>query len=123
MQITSVHHIHFQFPAKFKEELRFFYGTVLGAQELPVSQKRQLLQFSLGEQLLCFTPEANAIQRSAGQHVAFNIQGMAYLKERLRQFGLHFIESAPAQQAQQLYVKDPAGNQLEFLEGHLDSLH
>lgn len=123
MNITSVHHIHFQFPARCKEELRFFYGTVLGAQELSAPEKRQLLRFEMGEQLLCFTPEAGTPSRGAAQHVAFNIQGIESLKQRLQDFGLDFIESHPARQEKHVYVKDPAGNQLEFLEGYFASQH
>lgn len=116
MIITSVHHIHFQFPAHSKEAIRFFYSTVLGAHELHSPEKKQLLQFEMGAQRLCFTPEAGAASRKPAQHVAFNVQGIGDLKQRLHAFDLAFIESHPAQQAQQVYVKDPAGNQLEFLE-------
>ena len=41
---------------------------------------------------------------------------MGDLKNRLLAFDLVFIENHPAMAAQQVYIKDPAGNQLEFLE-------
>ena len=121
MRITSVHHIQLQFPAQSTEDLRFFYSTVLGAQELPVPHQRQLLQFAVGEQLLCFSPAASPAPRSACQHVAFNVQGIDDLKNRFQAFGWHIIATQPSStglQAQQVYVKDPAGHQLEFLESH-----
>lgn len=121
MRITSVHHIQLQFSAQYTEDLRFFYGTVLGAQELPVPHQRQLLQFAVGEQLLCFTPAAGPTPRNASQHVALNVQGIDDLKNRFQAFGWHFIATQPSStglQAQQVYVKDPAGHQLEFLESH-----
>ncbi|WP_291591496.1 VOC family protein [Comamonas sp. UBA7528] len=116
MIITSINHIHFQFPAHSKEAIRFFYATVLGAHELQSSDKKQLLQFEMGDQRLCFTPEAGGTGRKPSQHVAFNVQGIGDLKQRLHAFDLAFIESHPDQPAQQIYIKDPAGNQLEFLE-------
>lgn len=116
MIITSVHHIHFQFPPQSKEAIRFFYSTVLGAHELPSPERKQWLQFEMGAQRLCFTPESGTAGRTPAQHVAFNVQGIGDLKQRLHAFDLAFIESHPDQPAQQVYVKDPAGNQLEFLE-------
>ena len=116
MIIISVNHIHFQFPPQSKEAIRFFYATVLGAHELHSPETRQLLQFEMGEQRLCFTPETGPTVPKPSQHVAFNVQGIGDLKQRLHAFDLAFIESHPDQPAQQIYIKDPAGNQLEFLE-------
>ncbi|MFD2754552.1 VOC family protein [Comamonas terrae] len=117
MNITSVHHIHFNFHPRSREEIRFFYATVLGAHERHAPEKKQLLQFEMGHQLLCFTPDAGPHGRGPTQHVAFNIEGIGDLRNRLAAFDLSFIESHPeAAQAQQIYIKDPAGNQLEFLE-------
>jgi hypothetical protein len=60
MIITSVNHIHFQFPAHSKEAIRFFYATVLGAHELHSPEtKWAFSQFEMGEQRLCFTPETS----------------------------------------------------------------
>ncbi|MBV8250049.1 MAG: hypothetical protein JO200_16585 [Comamonas sp.] len=117
MNIKSVNHIHFNFHPQSREEIRFFYATVLGAHELRAPEKKQLLQFEMGNQLLCFTPDAGAQGRSRTQHVAFNVEGIGDLRNRLSAFDLCFIESHPeAVEAQQIYIKDPAGNQLEFLE-------
>lgn len=118
MIITSIHHIHFEFPSHSREDVRFFYGTVLNAHELPVPEKKQFLQFAIGQQLLCFTPETRASCRKPAQHVAFNIQGIALLKQRLKNFDLDFIESHPEKPERHIYIKDPAGNQLAFLENH-----
>jgi catechol-2,3-dioxygenase len=116
MIITSVNHIRFQFPRRSKEAIRFFYSTVLGAHELHSPEKKQWMQFEMGAQRLCFTPETGTAGRTPTQHVAFNVQGISDLKQRLHAFNLDFIESPPDKPAQQVYVKDPAGNQLEFLE-------
>lgn len=116
MHILSIDHIHFNFAPQYREQIRFFYVTVLGARELPVPENRHVLQFLLGSQRLYFTPQALRQSPSAAQHVAFNVQGMGDLKNRLLAFDLVFIENHPAMAAQQVYIKDPAGNQLEFLE-------
>lgn len=116
MHITTIHHVHFHFPPQSREALRFFYATVLGAQERHSTDRQQLLQFELGQQLLCFSPHSQAPQHGAAQHVAFNVQGIDDLKQRLLAFDQIFIENHSALQTQQVYVKDPAGNQLEFLQ-------
>ena len=56
----------------------------------------------------------DGLRRPASIHHRANHH--AALKQRLHAFDLAFIESHPDQPAQQVYVKDPAGNQLEFLE-------
>ena len=116
MNITSIDHIHFNFAPQQREPIRFFYATVLGAQELEVPGRRQVLQFRLGQQTLCFTPQTGAAGHAPAQHVAFRVEGMGDLKHRFTAFDLDFIENHPAMAAQQVYIKDPAGNQLEFLE-------
>ncbi|WP_370678701.1 VOC family protein [Comamonas sp. GB3 AK4-5] len=116
MNITTIHHVHFHFPPQSREEVRFFYATVLGAQERHSPERKQLLQFELGQQLLCFTPHSQAPRHGAAQHVAFNVQDIDDLKHRLHAFDQVFIANHSALQTQQVYVKDPAGNQLEFLE-------
>ena len=116
MNITSIDHIHFNFAPQQREQIRFFYGTVLGAQELEVPGHRQVLKFLLGQQALCFTPQIGAAVQAPSQHVAFKVEGMGDLKHRFSAFDLAFIENHPAMAAQQVYIKDPAGHQLEFLE-------
>lgn len=116
MNITSIHHVHFHFPPQSREDIRFFYTKVLGAQEKHSSRRKQLLQFELGPQLLCFTPALQGRPHGTAQHVAFNVQGIGDLKHRLHAFDQAFIENHSTAPTQQVYVKDPAGNQLEFLE-------
>jgi catechol-2,3-dioxygenase len=118
MNITSIHHVHFHFLPQFREEVRFFYATVLGAQERHSPERKQLLQFELGQQLLCFTPHRQAPQHGAAQHVAFNVQDLGELRQRLQRFDQVFIDNHVTAKTPQVYVKDPAGNQLEFLEYH-----
>jgi hypothetical protein len=69
----------------------------------------------MGEQRLCFTPRLGpraASHRSMWRSTC-KASAICY---SLHAFDLAFIESHPDQPAQQIYVKDPAGNQLEFLK-------
>jgi catechol-2,3-dioxygenase len=115
MIITSVNHIHFQFPAHSKEAIRFFYATVLGPMSWSPPTPSNCCSSRWASSACASRRRLGATGRKPSQHVAFNVQGISDLKQRLHAFDLAFIESHPDQPAQQIYVKDPAGNQLEFL--------
>ena len=117
MHVTSIEYVNFYFPAALRDEMQFFYSHVLQAQACPTLPSN-LLQFHLGTQRIQLTPvpKESGLAPTVRQHVAFNVQGMDRLKQQLTTWDVPFVESHPLAHQQQVLVRDPAGNQLEFLD-------
>mgnify|MGYP003767880579 CR=1 FL=1 len=116
MHIDSINHIQLNFQSAIKEEIRFFYKDILGFSESNAESKKNMLLFKIGAQHLSFSPVNERLGTSLAQHLAFNVSDLQELKKKFEALDLSFIESYHTAHAKNLYIKDPAGNQLEFLE-------
>lgn len=115
MGIHAIHHAQLAFPAASHAEVRHFYGALVGLTELKIPQS-QTLRFIAGSQRLDLVPHEDAQRPQAGAHLAFEVQGLPQLRQRLLQAGIALDEKRPLPGHVRFYVQDPAGNQLEFLE-------
>ena len=74
------------------------------------------LRFVAGTQRIDLVPTEHWQPAPAVSHLAFEVQDLPALRHRLLQAELPLVEARALPGYLRFYVKDPAGNQLEFLE-------
>jgi len=113
--IQRVHHVQLAFPAGSEGQIRNFYHQLLGLPELRQPPSRTL-RFAAGAQQIELVPTDSNAPASVAAHLAFEVDNLPELRSRLLQAQLQLVENRALPGYLRFYVKDPAGNQLEFLE-------
>nr|WP_275422368.1 VOC family protein [Paenibacillus mucilaginosus] len=118
----GIDHIQLAAPEGCEEEARGFYAELLGWQEIP---KPEPLKKRGGVWFQCGTHQVHiGVQQdfrpALKAHPAFAVRGLEELRARLVQIGIHVIddEIRAEEGISRIYVRDPFGNRLEFLERH-----
>jgi catechol 2,3-dioxygenase-like lactoylglutathione lyase family enzyme len=115
MSIHSINHVQLAFPSGQEAGVRRFYGGLVGLTELR-QQGGKTLRFVAGPQRIDLVPTENWLPAPATSHVAFEVKDLPALRSRLLEAQVELEESRPLPGHRRIYVNDPAGNQLEFLE-------
>lgn len=117
MNIHSIHHAQLPFRAGDEAQIRRFYNQLIGLTEFHSSGPAGTpLRFVAGHQRIDLVPTENWQPNPIPSHLAFEVQGLPTLRNRLLSADVPLEESRPLVGYLRFYVKDPAGNQLEFLE-------
>ncbi len=120
MQIQAIHHV--SLPVADLDRSRRFYEGVLGLLPDPARPAMAFdgVWYALGAvsiHLLCLPdscpPAQETVSGGRDRHVAFAVDDIAALGERLRQAGFDFSPSSSGRAA--LFCRDPDGHALEFL--------
>ena len=120
MSIRGVHHLQLAFRAGNAPAMRHFYRDLLGLSELPGEQAEgAALHFVAGEQRIDLVGVAQWQPLPAVSHLAFEVQDLSSLRARLLAAQLPLVENQGLAGFARFYLKDPAGNQLEFLEAEV----
>lgn len=118
MATPRIHHVQVAIPAGGEEQARRFYGTMLGFQEVskPANlQGRGGVWFATGNLQLHLGVD-HAFRAAKKAHVAFEIDGLDGLRERLVASGYALVDDEPLAGYRRCYVADPFGNRMELLE-------
>ena len=115
MSIQSINHVQLPFPAGAEAPIRRFYSRLLGLPEVRLNAGNAL-RFVAGTQRIDLVPTEHWQPAPAVSHLAFEVQDLPALRGRLLQAQLPLVENRALPGYLRFYVKDPAGNQLEFLE-------
>lgn len=115
MPVQAINHVQLPFPVGTGPLIRHFYGELLGLPELPASIGNGALRFVAGGQRIDLVPSTG---RAAGSvsHLALEVEGLSALRQRLLEAQTAVVESSALPGYLRFFAKDPAGNQLEFLE-------
>jgi catechol 2,3-dioxygenase-like lactoylglutathione lyase family enzyme len=120
--ITGIDHVQLAAPARCEEKARWFFGDVLGMRELPKPPelaKRGGCWFQCGQQQLHIGVEKDfAPARKA--HPAFAVSDLEELKGKLTATGIAFRDDDSNPGVKRIFVEDPWGNRLEFVEVSLE---
>ena len=118
MHIRQLDHVQISMPPDREGEARSFYEKLLGIPEVPkpphlVSRggcwfERGALKVHLGVEK-SFSPARKA-------HPAFLVDDLAGLIEVLKQNGYEAREDQPLDGYMRVYVNDPFGNRIEFMQ-------
>lgn len=115
MPIHAINHVQLAFPAGAEGLIRNFYSTLLGLRELRLPPGKAL-RFAAGTQRIELVPTEQWQPASVQSHLALEVENLPELRARLLQARFALVENCALPGYLRFYVKDPAGNQLEFLE-------
>jgi catechol 2,3-dioxygenase-like lactoylglutathione lyase family enzyme len=98
------------------EAARRFYAKVLGLEEVERTEgsQRPGAWFRLGAMELHLSYEPAPDNHASRRHVAFEVRDLEALLERLEEAQVPLEEGSPAPGLRRFFVRDPAGNRLEF---------
>lgn len=118
MKITGLHHVLIAAPRNCEDDARRFFGEILGLVEVekPVElKKRGGVWFEMGGQQLHIGVE-DGFTAAKKAHPAFEVVDLNGLKTRLDTFKVDYEADGDFEGANRIFVFDPFGNRLEFLE-------
>lgn len=116
--LTHIDHIQLAAPPNSESEARHFFGTVLGLTEVekPESLKnRGGVWFEIGSYQLHIGVE-HTFSPAKKAHPGFHVKNLPAFKDHLTSFDISFIEDKNLPDTERIYVDDPFGNRMEFLE-------
>jgi catechol 2,3-dioxygenase-like lactoylglutathione lyase family enzyme len=104
-----------------------FYGDVLGLRAVDVDELAAAFRLDDGGMLLVFAPQLSSKPgrrvpshgATGAGHVAFSVDTLEVWRERLRAAGVAVEREVDWDGGRSLYVRDPAGNSVELVEGDI----
>ncbi|MBW5446750.1 glyoxalase [Cohnella sp. CFH 77786] len=117
-RFVGIDHVQLAAPEGCEEKARAFYGYALGMPEIPKPESlisRGGVWFQCGSHQLHIgvQPDFSPAKKA---HPAFEVDNIAGLKEKLAEDGVALQEDEALEGATRVFVRDPFGNRIEFLE-------
>ncbi|MGD6874812.1 VOC family protein [Sutcliffiella horikoshii] len=116
--INKIDHVQLAMPMGLEDEARRFYGEILGLEEAEKPEtlrKRGGVWFSKGAVHLHLGVEEPFVPAKKA-HPAFEVYQIEEFKHYLSSQAVEFKVDDNLPGANRIYVSDPFGNRLEFLE-------
>ena len=116
--MSSLHHVQIAIPAGGEPRARDFYGGLLGLTEIAKPEnlaQRGGVWFQTGTLQLHLGVDPD-FRPAMKAHVAFEVERLAALRERLEAAGYVATTDEPLPGWERCYVADPFGNRTELLE-------
>ncbi|MDG5785994.1 VOC family protein [Evansella sp. AB-P1] len=122
--IKRIDHVQLAAPTGSERKARTFFKDILGFEEVEkpeVLKKRGGVWFAFGDYQLHIGIDAD-FSPAKKAHPAFEVDHLENLKEYLKDHGVVFEVDHHLPNANRIYVHDPFGNRLEFLEWDKEGL-
>jgi catechol 2,3-dioxygenase-like lactoylglutathione lyase family enzyme len=117
-QIVGIDHVQLAAPYACEEQARRFFGEVLGMSEIAKPPELAIhggCWFQCGDRQLHVGVERDfAPARKA--HTAFRVRDLSALKVVLRSKTVDYMDDTANPDVRRIFVRDPWGNRLEFVE-------
>ncbi|PAD20247.1 VOC family protein [Terribacillus saccharophilus] len=113
-------HVQLACPKGSEEQAREFFVGIFGFEEIekPANlQARGGVWFSCNDIIVHMGVE-EPFSPARKAHPAFEVEGLLSLRRYLDKHDVDFSDDADLPGADRIYVNDPFGNRLEFLEWH-----
>ncbi|GCE11656.1 VOC family protein [Tengunoibacter tsumagoiensis] len=120
LTLPRLQHVSLPIPTDGQEQVRAFYGRVLGFVEKPVPQSltdRGLVWFAVGdgEMELHFIPDPNhPANPEESRHICFEVPDLETYRQALAAAGYEINEAGPIFNRPRFFTLDPFGNKLEL---------
>ena len=119
MTLRRLQHVSTPYPRGRREEVRAFYGDVLGLVEKPVPASLaylELVWFSAGEDELelHFLPDPVPPVPRAQRHFCLEVDDVEAYRRRLTERGCETLDDTPIPNRPRFFCRDPFGNLIEF---------
>jgi catechol 2,3-dioxygenase-like lactoylglutathione lyase family enzyme len=114
----GIDHIQIAAPKDCEEKARMFYGDLLGLKEIPKPenlQGRGGCWFQYGPHEIHVGVQNDFVPATKA-HPGLLVSNLASLKEDLEEKGIAIKEDTPIKGRNRIFVSDPFGNRIEFLE-------
>lgn len=123
IEFVGINHVQLAAPAGCEKDAQHFYGQVLHMKEL---EKPENLRSRGGAWFQCGVHQIHiGVQEdfvpASKAHPAFEVMDLELLRKKLMQEQIPIIEDVPLAGYVRLFVKDPFGNRIEFLQRLLES--
>ncbi len=119
MLIKGIHHVQLTIPTGMEEEAITFYCGVLGLSQVEKPdplKDRGGFWLSLGNQDVHVGTETDVDRLKTKAHIAYEVEGIAYWRERLKEKGFSILEGIPIPGFDRFEFRDPFGNRVELIE-------
>jgi catechol 2,3-dioxygenase-like lactoylglutathione lyase family enzyme len=118
MTLEAIDHVQLAIPPGGEGEARRFYRDFLGLPEQPkpvnLARRGGCWFESAAVKVHCGVEDPFRPARKA--HIAFRVDDVAGLADRARAAGFETAEDEPLAGSDRIYIYDPFGNRLEFLQ-------
>lgn len=116
--IQRINHIQITVPQGMEDTARDFYCRVLGLREIEKPESlvgRGGFWLAVGEQQIHIGTEEVFDRRTTKAHIAYEVDDLAFWRERVVQNGAEIAESVPIPGCERFEARDPFGNRIEFI--------
>ncbi|BFH13789.1 glyoxalase [Paenibacillus dendritiformis] len=117
--ITRFHHAQITIPRGQEEQAKAFYCGVLQLKELGKPDSlagRGGFWVRVGTQELHVGTEDGVDPSLTKAHLAYQVQDIGAMRERLLSHGIEILESVPIPGYERFEFRDPFGNRVEFIQ-------
>jgi catechol 2,3-dioxygenase-like lactoylglutathione lyase family enzyme len=117
--VRRLQHVSTPYPRGRQEDVRAFYGGVLGLVEKAVPASladRELVWFEAGplELELHFLPDPVLADRAAQRHFCLEVDDLESWRKRLREAEVETSDDTPIPNRPRFFCRDPFGNLIEL---------
>ena len=114
-----IHHVNVTVPRALESQAKYFYGVVMGLQEVPKppeSRARGGAWYQLGPLQLHLSIEDGLGESCISKrHVCYTVADLAQAEKKFRDAGVEILpDDIPTPGWSRFYVRDPGGNRLEI---------
>ncbi|HEY7418394.1 MAG TPA: VOC family protein [Ktedonobacteraceae bacterium] len=119
LRLPRLHHASLPMPGGGQEQIRAFYGKLVGLQEkTPPTDiaKRGVLWFVAGdnEMEIHFLPDEFLANAQEGRHICFEVDNVEEYRQRIAAAGHAIEEGSPIAHRPRFFCRDPFNNLVEF---------
>jgi catechol 2,3-dioxygenase-like lactoylglutathione lyase family enzyme len=117
--VRRLQHVSTPYPRGQQEDVRAFYGDVLGLDEKPVPASladQELVWFEAGplELELNFLPDPVPVDGAAQRHFCLEVDYLEGWRRRLEEAGVETSDQTPIPNRPRFFCRDPFGNLIEL---------
>jgi catechol 2,3-dioxygenase-like lactoylglutathione lyase family enzyme len=120
LHLPRLHHTSLPIPGGSQEQVRAFYGGLLGLQEKtpPAGiRERGVVWFAAGdnEMELHFVPDDQFLAKAGeARHICLEVDNVEEYRRRIEEAGYKITEDAPIPYRPRFFCRDPFNNYIEF---------
>ncbi|HEX4208306.1 MAG TPA: VOC family protein [Ktedonobacteraceae bacterium] len=125
VHLPRLQHASLPIKAGTQDNVRAFYGKLLGLQEKPATptlRAKGIIWFAVGdgEMEIHFIPDTYLAHPEEGRHICLEVDDLETYRQHVSEAGYPIIEADPIPHRPRFFTRDPNNNRIEFttIEGN-----